>query len=422
MITVTDHTSVVAHYEVESYLPLEQAVAVLAGEQSTGTFVALERETAELKARFAAQLIAMDEIEPSPSSTLPGTRPADGVRRRARIAIRFPFDNFGPSIPALLATVAGNLFEIAQLAAVKLVDLELPAAFAEVYQGPAFGVAGTRRFMGRDEGAMLGTIVKPSLGLSAEDLAIVVSELADAGIDFIKDDELQNNGPRMPLQKRIDAVMPVLHAHADRTGHLPMYAFNVTGDIDEMRRGHDAVVAAGGTCVMATATAIGFTALAHLRAHTQVPIHAHRAGFGAISRSDQLGMSFRAWQKLARLSGADHVHTNGISNKFYENDAQVLQSIREVRQPLLGTTAAVPVLSSGQWAGLAHATFTAINTQDVLMLAGGGIHGHPDGPVSGVRSMRDAWESAARGETMAEALETSEPFRRAVEKFGAAHA
>jgi ribulose-bisphosphate carboxylase large chain len=140
--------------------------------------------------------------------------------------------------------------------------------------------------------------------------------------------------------------------------------------------------------------------------------------FGAISRSEQVGFSFRAWQKLARLSGADHLHTNGISNKFYESDVEVLDSIEAVREPLLGLTPTVPVLSSGQWGGLAHATYAAVGTTDLLVLAGGGIHGHPDGSAAGVTSMREAWESAARGESPAEALETSPALRRATETFG----
>src|SRR5699024_5675737 len=100
--------------------------------------------------------------------------------------------------------------------------------------------------------------------------------------------------------------------------------------------------------------------------------HGHRAMFGAISRSAQLGISFRAWQRLARTAGVDHLHTNGISNKFYETDADVLDSIAAVRAPLLGQRPTVPVLSSGQWAGLAHATYAATGTDDLLVLAGGG--------------------------------------------------
>ncbi|WP_081709928.1 RuBisCO large subunit C-terminal-like domain-containing protein [Arthrobacter sp. 35W] len=418
-VAEADPQYVVATYHIETSLDLQRAAAVLAGEQSTGTFVRVARESDELRSRFAAQVVDLEEIPLTGSSPLPGAVGDPAKRRRAKLRIRFPLANFGPSLPNLQAAVAGNLFEIKELAAIKLMDLDLPPAFAERYPGPAFGIEGTRRLMSRPSGALLGTIVKPSIGLSPADLAEVVAELAGAGVDFIKDDELQGNGPSAPLAERVRAVMPVLRRHADRTGVMPMYAFNITDDIGRLEANHDLVVEAGGTCVMACINMVGLAGVEFLRRHATVPIHGHRAMFGSISRSDQLGFSFRAWQKMARLSGVDHLHTNGISNKFYESDAEVLDSIAAVREPLLGQTATLPVLSSGQWAGLAHATYAATGTDDLLVLAGGGIHGHPDGPAAGVRSMRAAWDSAARGETTATALAASVDLRRATEMFGA---
>jgi ribulose-bisphosphate carboxylase large chain len=409
---------VIATYVIETSLPLAHAAEVLAGEQSTGTFVRVERESDDLRARFAAQVESLQEIPLTGASPLPGSVGGPADRRRAILRLRFPLDNFGPSLPNLLAAVAGNLFEIKELAAIRLVDLELPSAFAERYAGPQFGVEGTRRLMGRPTGAMIGTIIKPSIGLSPEDLAIVVGELAEAGIDFIKDDELQGNGPAAPLEARVKAVMPVLERYADRTGRKPMYAFNITDDIGRLEANHDLVVAHGGTCVMACINMVGLAGLEFLRNHAEVPIHGHRAMLGATARSEQIGIAFRAWQKLARLSGADHLHTNGISNKFYESDEQVLAAIQDVRTPLLGITPTVPVLSSGQWGGLAHATYAAVQTTDLLVLSGGGIHGHPDGAAAGVASMRDAWASAERGESVEDAFTASAALRRAAERFG----
>lgn len=417
---MTSAEHVIATYVIETSLPLQRAAEVLAGEQSTGTFVRVERESDEVRRLFAAQVESLAELPLTGASPLPGTVGDPSQRRRALLRLRFPLDNFGPSLPNLLAAVAGNLFELRELAAIKLVDLELPQAFAVRYPGPKFGVAGTRRLMSRPEGAMIGTIVKPSIGLSPAELGDLVGELAGAGVDFIKDDELQGNGPHSPLEARVNAVMPVLKRHADRTGVMPMYAFNITDDIGRLEANHDLVVAAGGTCVMACVNLIGFAGLEFLHRHTEVPIHGHRTMLGAIMRSEQVGIGYRAWQKIARLSGADHLHTNGISNKFYESDPEVLDSIAAVREPLLGIGSTVPVLSSGQWGGLAHATYAAVGTSDVLVLAGGGIHGHPDGAAAGVDSMRAAWASAERGESVADALESSSALRRAVELFGPA--
>ncbi|NHI15750.1 RuBisCO large subunit C-terminal-like domain-containing protein [Microbacterium excoecariae] len=411
-------SQVVATYIIETSMPLGRAAEILAGEQSTGTFVRVARESDDLRARFAAQVLDVAELPLAGASPLPGFAGDPSDRRRARIRVSFPLDNFGPSIPNLLAAVAGNLFEIRELSAIRLVDLDLPGEFTERYRGPAFGVDGTRRLMGRPEGVLLGTIIKPSIGMSPEETAEVVDELAAAGIDFIKDDELQGNGPHAPLEARVKAIMPVLERHADRTGRKPMYAFNITDDIDRLQRNHDLVVAHGGTAVMACVNMIGLAGLAYLRERAQVPIHGHRAMLGSFARSEQVGIAFRAWQKLARLSGADHLHTNGISNKFYESDAEVLGSIEDVRAPLADTTPILPVLSSGQWAGLAHETYARTSTTDLLVLAGGGIHGHPDGVAGGVHSMRDAWASAVRGEDADQAYASSEAVRHAAEKFG----
>lgn len=411
---------VTATYIIETSQEIERTAEILAGEQSTGTFVRVARESEDVRARFAAQVTSIEELAPSGASPLPGSIGDPSTRKRARISLRFPLSNFGPSLPNLQAAVAGNLFEIKELAAIKLIDLDIPAAFAERYPGPAFGLEGTRRLMSRPRGAMIGTIVKPSIGLSPTELAEVVGELCEAGIDFIKDDELQGNSPSSPLAERVRAVMPVIERYADRTGFKPMYAFNITDDIGRLEANHDLVVAAGGTAVMACINMVGLAGVEYLRGHAEVPIHGHRAMFGAISRSEQLGFSFRAWQKLARLSGVDHLHTNGISNKFYESDAEVLDSIEAVREPLLNQRAIVPVLSSGQWAGLAHATYAATGTSDLLVLAGGGIHGHPGGAAAGVESMRSAWASAERGESVEQAITSSPAFATATEVFGAA--
>jgi ribulose-bisphosphate carboxylase large chain len=407
-----------ASYVIETALEPERAAAALANEQSSGTFVALARETAELRARFAARVSAVSELEPSGLAPLPGTSGDWSQARRARVTIDFPLDNFGPSLPNLITAVAGNLFESREVGALKLVDLDLPAAFAEHYPGPAFGVTGTRQLIGRPHGALLGTIIKPSVGLSPDELAALVSELAEAGIDFIKDDELQGNGPHAPLAERVRVVSRVLDDYADRHGRRPMYAFNITDDISRLESNHDLVAEAGGTCVMICIASVGISGVEFLRRHSALPIHGHRAGFGAWSRSPQLGIAFTAFQKLARLAGVDHLHTNGIANKFYESDAEVLTSIAAVRAPLFGGYQTLPVLSSGQSAGLAPATYAAVGSTDILVMAGGGIHGHPDGAAAGVRSMRDAWRAAESGESLDAAARRSPALATALATFG----
>lgn len=412
---------VIAEYFVETPWTLARAAEVIAGEQSTGTFTAVPGETATLKERHGARIEQIVPMEEASAPLLPGAKPPlghDGRYRRGKITVSYPMVNFGPSIPNLMSAIAGNLFELRELSGLRLLDIELPDAFAKRYPGPKFGLAGTRRLTGVYGRPILGSIVKPSVGLSAKDLGSLVYELAVAGLDFIKDDELNANPPYLPLDQRVRAVMNAIERAADVTGKKTMYAFNITGDIDEMRRHHDAVVEAGGNCVMASVMSIGFAGLAHLNGYSEVPIHAHRNQWGMLTRSPGLGMEFTAFQKLCRLAGADHLHVNGLNSKFYESNESVVRSIQACARPLFGGYGTVPVVSSAQWAGSAPPTFEAIRSVDVMHLAGGGMLAHPDGPSAGFASMRQGWEAAAAGIAL-ESYATAHPeLSRAIEKYG----
>ncbi|GIO14973.1 ribulose-1,5-bisphosphate carboxylase/oxygenase large subunit [Cohnella xylanilytica] len=412
---------VVALYFVETPYSLERAAEVIAGEQSTGTFTAVPGETASLKERHGAQIEWIVPLEETEAPTLPGAklpRGHDGRYRRGKIVVSYPLVNFGPSIPNLMSAIAGNLFELQELSGLRLLDIELPEAFARRYPGPKFGLAGTRRLTGVYGRPIIGSIVKPSVGLSAEELGRLVYELAMAGLDFIKDDELNANPPYLPLDRKVRAVMEAIERAADATGKKTMYAFNITGDIDEMRRHHDAVVAAGGNCVMASVLSVGFAGLAHLNGYSEVPIHAHRNQWGMLTRCPGLGMEFAAFQKLCRLAGADHLHVNGLDSKFYESNESVVRSIQACTSPLFGGYETVPVVSSAQWAGSAPATYEAIRSVDVMHLAGGGMLAHPDGPAAGFASMRQGWEAAAAGIPLGEYAATRPELARAIEKYG----
>ena len=265
---------------------------------------------------------------------------------------------------------------------------------------------------------IIGTIIKPSGGLSPQETAELVQTLVEAGLDFIKDDELIANPPYSPLKERVSAVMRIINDHADKTGKKVMYGFNISGEMDEMLRHHDLVLEAGGTCTMISVNSVGLSGLIHLRRHSQLPIHAHRNGWGALSRSPYLGFDYRAYQKFWRLGGADHLHVNGLRNKFCESDESVISSARECLTPILGDHVVMPVFSSGQWAGQAPDTYKELGSFDLMYLAGGGIMAHPDGPAAGVLSLRQAWEAAIEGKTLAEYARNHEALRLALEKYG----
>ncbi|MDX2137511.1 MAG: ribulose-bisphosphate carboxylase large subunit family protein [Chloroflexota bacterium] len=412
-----------ATYHIETAHPLEQAAAIMAGEQSAGTFVKVPGETPELLEQHGARVERITELDSTDVPALPGSRPPKGSPapryQRAEVVLSFPFANIGTSLTACMTAVSGNLYELSPFSGLRLLDVEFPPAFIAAHPGPAFGVEGTRRLTGVRSGPMLGTIIKPSVGLSPTQTAALVQTLCDAGLDFIKDDELQSNAPHSPLTERVQAVMGVINAFAERTGKRVMYAFNVTGDLDTIKRGHDTVLAHGGTCIMVNLIPVGLTAVEWLRRNSQLPIHGHRAGWGALSRHLSLGWEYRAFQKFFRLAGVDHLHVNGLRNKFCESDESVMTAARACLTPMAGGYTALPVFSSGQWAGQAPDTYAALGSTDLLYLAGGGIMAHPDGPAAGVASLREAWDAALSGISLDEYARTHPALRGALEMYGA---
>jgi ribulose-bisphosphate carboxylase large chain len=95
-------------------------------------------------------LEVLDDVVAQPS--LPGSGSPKGMteptRRRAFVTLSWPLDNIGPSLPNLMATVAGNLFELRQFSGLRLLDLRLPSVLRGGYPGPRFGIEGTRRLAG----------------------------------------------------------------------------------------------------------------------------------------------------------------------------------------------------------------------------------------------------------------------------------
>jgi ribulose-bisphosphate carboxylase large chain len=404
-----------ARYWLETGDDPARAAEVIAGEQSSGTFLKLAAETPELKARSGARVESLQVLDRVAKPSLPGGMTADSFTQ-CLLELSWPLENLGPCLPTLMATVAGNLFELRQVSGLRLLDLQLPPAFAQAYPGPAFGMAGTRQLSGVTQGPLIGTIIKPSVGLNLQETAEQVQMLVAGGIDFIKDDELQADGPHCPFEERVSAVMKVVNQAADTTGRRAMVAFNITGELDQMKRRHDWVMQHQGTCVMVCLNSIGLVGMTALRKHSQLPIHGHRAGWGYLTRSPALGWEFAAWQKMWRLAGADHLHVNGLRNKFSDSDEVVVAAARSVIQPLYPDAAmqAVPVFSSAQTGLQAHDTYAALGNADLICTAGGGIFGHPNGVAAGVTALREAWEAAMQGVSLSDYAQTRPALKSAL--------
>ena len=411
-----------ATYYVETPLPLDDAAEILAGEQSCGTFVPVPGETAELKEQYGARVVSTVVESEATEPSLPHHSLRYPTYYRGTVKVSWPVANFGTNLPVLCSTLMGNLYELRQFTGVKLMDVEFPASYTERFRGPRFGIRGTRdRISKSAQPPLIGTIIKPSVGLTIADTAALVEQLASAGIDFIKDDELQGAAANSPFDQRVAAVMEVLNRYADKTGKLVMYAFNISDDMDRMQRNYETVVRHGGSCAMVSMHSVGLSAVKKIGDLGALVIHGHRNGWGMLNRHPLLGVDFAAYQKIWRLAGVDQLHVNGIQNKFWEADASVVRSIEACLQPLPGILPALPVVSSGQWGGQAMETYRLTGTATYLYLAGGGIMAHPGGIQGGVTAIRAAWEAAVEGLTMEEAAARSPEFRSSVEKFSNPH-
>jgi ribulose-bisphosphate carboxylase large chain len=408
---------ITATYFIETPLDPYEAAGILAGEQSSGTFVSVPGETETLKNQFAArveEVIAMDVVD---LPSLAGASCSKGPYNRAMVKVSWSLDNFGFNLPELISTVQGNLYELRQFTGLRLVDLDFPNAYVSNYRGPAHGVEGCRKMTGVQGRPLIGTIIKPSVGLRPDQTANLVAQLATAGIDFIKDDELLGSSANSPFELRLQKVMDVINCHFQETGKKIMYAANISGEMDEMLSRYEMIVNLGGTCAMINVNSVGIAATKKICDNGALAIHAHRNGWGMLTRHPLLGMDFRAYQKIWRLVGADQLHVNGIQNKFWESDDSVVASINALQLSLGKQQHPLPVVSSGQWGGQAFETWRRTATTDLLYMAGGGILAHPMGPQAGVKSLQQAWDAAVEGLTIEEAIAEFPEFAASAQKF-----
>lgn len=413
-----------ATYLIETPHSLNEVTRQMASVLSTGTFTDVATETDAVKQRFHITVENIRPLNPVDVPTLPyWTGPHESVpgvpHQRAEVTVSIPLDITGTDLPTLLSTVAGGVFEIRELSGIRLLTLDLPPVFGEVHPGPQFSVDGTRRLTGVYDRPVLASIIKPNVGLTPDATAEIVRELCEAGIDFVKDDEKMTNPPYAPVEQRVAAVMRVVNDHAERTGKRVMYAFNITdGDPEQMVRNHDAVVAAGGTCVMVSVVQVGLSGFTYLRKRAALPIHAHRNGWGGLTRAPLLGYDFRAWSAVWRLAGIDQVHVNGIQNKYWEDDDSVVASVASCLRPMFRADDRVlPVIGSGMHAGQVAETYRRTGTVDLMYICGGGIQGHPGGAAAGVASILQAWEAALAGIPLHVYAREHRELQQAIDKF-----
>ncbi len=400
---------------------IEAMAAKIASDQSSGTFVPVPGETEELKARVAARVIDIRRIGPAASPAWPEAAGHIGQFSRADVDIAFPSEAIGTDLSALMTIAISGAFAIKGLTGLRIVEMKLPPEFKGAHPGPQFGLAGSRRLTGVFDRPIIGTIVKPALGLRPHETAALVGELIRSGVDFIKDDEKLMSPAYSPLAERVAAIMPLILDHEQRTGTKVMYAFGIShADPDEMMRNHDFVAKAGGNCAVVNINSIGMGGMAFLRRRSSLVIHAHRNGWDILTRHPGLGIDFSVWQQFWRLLGVDQFQINGIGVKYWEPDESFVRSFEAVTTPLFTPSdCALPVAGSGQWGGQAPETYQRTGRSvDLMYLCGGGIVSHPQGPAAGVRAVQQAWQAAVQDIPLETYAKEHPELAASIAKFG----
>jgi ribulose-bisphosphate carboxylase large chain len=209
MTPVTPEEPISLRYRIQAIGDARRAAELIAGEMSSGTFVNVPGETAELTRAHRARVSAVQILDRPDAAALDSRRVIPGSRlETAEISIEMPAGNVGENLPTLVAAIAGNITELGEITGLRLVDVTIPDTYRQRFPGPKFGVKGTRKLTGVDGRPLFGTIIKPSVGLSPAQTADLVRQLGMAGLDFIKDDELMADPPHSPFRDRVTQVMP----------------------------------------------------------------------------------------------------------------------------------------------------------------------------------------------------------------------
>ena len=237
-----------------------------------------------------------------PTPSFPETNPSrHGPYSRGEADIEFPLEAIGTDLAALTTIAISGVFSIKGFSGIRVVDMKLPPEFAQAHPGPQFGIEGSRALTGVKERPIIGTIVKPALGLRPHETAEMVRELAAADVDFIKDDEKLMSPAYSSLADRVKAIMPIILDREQKTGKKVMYAFGIShADPEVMQRNHDIVADAGGNAAVININSIGFGGFSFLRKRSRLVLHAHRNGWDILTRHPGLGLDFRVYQQFWR--------------------------------------------------------------------------------------------------------------------------
>jgi len=375
--------ALLATYYIESTEGLASVAEHVAELESTGKWQGAGEPTA-LFQECRGEVAEVNEQEPG----------------KGYATIRFPLKNFnleeGAFASLWLTMIGGGTHALTAYQKSRLVDFRLPDSALAAFPGPQFGIDRTRKILDMQPGEpIVGTIVKPTSGLTPRQVADMCYEFAAGGCRFIKDDEKMLSAAYCPLAERVRLVVEALRRAEQDTGERVLYCPHVTTSAYKIRDYACIARDNGANGLMLNFFAAGFQALEMLARDSELglPIYAHCGGKEALGRAPGQGVSPEVIARFARLMGGDYFRTGVLGGYLVGGTEPELRSLTSVLvEPMRGIGDTVPVLSGGLDAGNVGRNVRAFG-REVMLLAGTGVTGHPGGIRAGV----DALKAAAMG-------------------------
>lgn len=401
---------IIATFYLEPSISFEEAAEQVAAESSIGSWSELKTLRDSVANRLKATVFHIDK--------------AKGI-----VKIAYPLPLFEPgSIPQLLSSVGGNVFSMKAVNNLRLLDLEFPKKYIDSFQGPAIGAAGIRKILKNKNRIILGCIMKPKVGLTADEQAALSYAVWKNGIDLIKDDENLTSLSFNNFEDRIVKVLRAARKAEEETGEIKIYAANITGNPDVMLERAKFIKKHGGRCAMVDIVSVGVECVQYLRKQNLGLIfHGHRAGHSTFTRDPKHGITMLVLAKLARLAGVDQLHTGTVVGKM-EGSADEVMTINELLREDFGhyhslredwskIKPVMPIASGGLHPALLP-ELEKILGHDLIANFGAGVHGHRDGSAAGARACRQAADAVAKGIALKEYAKTHGELKVALEQWG----
>jgi ribulose-bisphosphate carboxylase large chain len=403
-------SDLICMFKVEpNNISLKEAAATVALESSTGTWSEVSTEK-EYMRKLSAKVFSI---------------------KGNIVKIAYPLQLFEKgNAPNILSSIAGNVFGMKAVKNLRLEDIKIPKEILNSFYGPKYGIEGIRKMMKIKNRPLLGTIVKPKLGLNTHDHAQVAYEAWAGGCDFVKDDENLSSQSFNEFEERLARTLEKANKAEEQTGEKKAYLVNVTAETKEMTKRAQLVEDMGGKYAMIDIVTCGFAAVQSLReADFKLALHAHRAMHAAFTRNKKHGISMMVLADMARLIGVDQLHIGTVVGKLEGGLEEVSEieeeiekkKVKETKDRLAqnwGKIKSVLAVSSG---GLhpGHVPFLVKHLgKDLVIQMGGGIHGHPKGTLRGAIAARQAVEATMRGISLKTYLKDHLELRDALEMWG----